>query len=129
MDEAEVKAIYAEMEQAAELGQADKLQLLFDKYPNFLGEGSEGHGGLGAIHMCATLGGLETFKVFIECYPQTKDWGLGHLGNTLGSAILRNDIPFVKYLLDEMGMKVNEGCIMNRPVIQLDLPISGLIFN
>jgi hypothetical protein len=69
--------------------------------------------GLPARHL---NGSLETFKAFVERLPQTKDWDYGHMGNPVGIAAIRRDVPLLKYLLEYLDHKANAGEAFFRPV-------------
>ncbi|KAH8702688.1 hypothetical protein GQ44DRAFT_778524 [Phaeosphaeriaceae sp. PMI808] len=60
---------------------------------------------------------FEMFKAFVERFPQTKDWHCGHMGNPVGLAAVKGDIPFLKYLIEELGHKANEGRFLYIPVV------------
>ncbi|KAF2850610.1 hypothetical protein T440DRAFT_468568 [Plenodomus tracheiphilus IPT5] len=60
---------------------------------------------------------FETFKAFVEAFPQTKDWDCGHTGNPVGIAAVRGDVPLLKYLLEDLGHCANAGCFCYSPAL------------
>jgi hypothetical protein len=80
-------------------------------------ERPENDGCLGYPHDIST-DSLETFKAFVERFPQTKVWDCGHTGNPVGIAAIRGDVPLLKYLLKDLGHKANAGEAFFRPVLQ-----------
>ncbi|PGH14888.1 hypothetical protein AJ79_02750 [Helicocarpus griseus UAMH5409] len=71
---------------------------------------------LSPIHDSAFHAGLEAYKLVLRAFPQLKSWDLGHLGDPIGLAAAANDISFLTYLLDELGLDANEGRFCYTPV-------------
>jgi hypothetical protein len=73
---------------------------------------------LGHPHDIATYSGFPVFKAFVEHFPETKDWNCNHLGNLVGIAAMTGDVPLLKYALEDLGHKANEGRHFYAPVPQ-----------
>jgi hypothetical protein len=71
---------------------------------------------LGYPHDVAAYSGLDMFKAFVKHFPQTKDWDCGERGDVVGSSAMAGDIPVLKYCLEELGHKANEGRVLFTPV-------------
>jgi hypothetical protein len=69
-------------------------------------------------HNTATYSGFPVFRAFVEHFPETEDWDCNHLGNLVGIAAVNGDIPLLKYALEDLGHKANEGRYGYRSVTQ-----------
>lgn len=59
------------------------------------------------IALCATGLKLETFRLLWQYNHEINTRVLGHLGNPLGSAVLRNDLPLAEFMLQHGADPVN----------------------
>ena len=73
---------------------------------------------LGHPHDTATYSGFPVFNAFVEHFPETKDWNCNHIGNLVGIAATAGDVQLLKYALEELGHKANEGRYFYTPVFQ-----------
>jgi hypothetical protein len=108
----DTKSIWHQFGAAIVSGNVDEFQRVAKEHP----EWPDNNGGLGYLHDIS-LDGVHMFKAFVEHFPQTKDWDCGHAGNPVGIAAFNNNIPLLKYVLEDLGHKANEGCFFYRPVI------------
>jgi hypothetical protein len=113
MDPAISSQVYSQIVDAIKRKDLDEFHRVAKEYP----EWPENDGCLGYPHGIST-DSLETFKAFVERFPQTKDWDCGHTGNPVGIAAIRGDVPLLKYLLEDLGHKANAGEAFFRPVSQ-----------
>ena len=71
---------------------------------------------------------LGTFKAFVERFPQTKGWACGHAGNPVGLAAISGDVELLRGLLEDVGLRANEGWFFYRPVCRGSrFPLSFLL--
>jgi hypothetical protein len=112
MDNERAKKAREELIAAIEASDADQLHHLFQQYPNF----PPADYWLSPVHTVAARAGLSMFRILVERFPQTKDWDLGHLGDPVGFAASQGDVPFLKFLLEDLGVKANTGRFMKSPV-------------
>ena len=54
--------------------------------------------------------GLEVFRIFVETWPEVIELDMGHLGNPLAYAVVKDQIQLTKFLLDE-GADPNRRCL------------------
>ena len=54
--------------------------------------------------------GLEVFRIFVETWPGVVELDMGHLGNPLAYAVVKDHIQLTKFLLDE-GADPNRRCL------------------
>jgi hypothetical protein len=94
----------------------DEFHRLVDEYP----EWPRSDRNLSYPHDIST-DSFETFKAFVEHFTQTKDWDCGEIGNPVGLAAMRGDLPLLKYLLEDLGHKANEGRFFFSPAKHLHL--------
>ena len=112
MDQTIAYRVKCQITEAIQSGDVDEFQRLVKEYP----EWPDTDDRLGYPHDLS-VDSLQTFKAFVERFPQTKDWDCGHTGNPVGIAAIRGDIPLLKYLLEDLGHKANEGRFCYSPVI------------
>jgi hypothetical protein len=113
MDPTISSQVYSRIEDAIKRKDLDEFHRVTKEYPQW----PENDSCLGYLHDIST-DSLETFKAFVERFPQTKDWDCGHMGNPVGIAAIRGDISLLKYLLEDLGHKANAGEAFFRPVLQ-----------
>jgi hypothetical protein len=113
MDSTFSSQVYSRIVDAIKRKDLDEFHRVAKEYP----EWPEDDGCLGYPHDIST-DSLETFKAFVERFPQTKDWDCGHTGNPVGIAAIRGDVPLLKYLLEDLSHKANAGEAFFRPVLQ-----------
>lgn len=113
MDNETARRISGELTAAIEAKDSEQFQRILQEHPEF----PPAEHWLAPVHSSAVKSGLQTFKAFVEHFPQSKDWDLGHLGNPVGLAAMEGDVSYLKFLLEELGLKANEGRIMYTPVI------------
>jgi hypothetical protein len=114
MDDESARQIQGELTTAIQTGDADQFRRLLREHTEF----PPADHWLAPVHDAAARSSLEMFKIFIERFPQAKDWDLGHLGNPVGLAAAQGDVPFLRFLLDDLGLVANEGRMMYTPVTQ-----------
>jgi hypothetical protein len=112
MDQTTAERVKRQISKAIQCGNVDEFQSLVKEYP----EWPDIEDRLGYPHDLS-VDSLQTFKAFVEHFPQTKDWDCGHVGNPIGIAAMRGDIPLLKYLLEDLGHKANNGRFFYSPVI------------
>ena len=54
--------------------------------------------------------GLEVFRIFVEAWPEVVELDMGHLGNPLAYAVVKDQIQLTQFLLDE-GADPNRRCL------------------
>jgi hypothetical protein len=111
MDRATEDRIQSQVSEAIKRGDVDEFRSLVREYP----EWPSTDDALSYPHDIS-VNSLQTFKAFVERFPQTKDWDCGHAGNPVGLAAVMGNVPLLGYLLDDLGHKANEGSFCYSPV-------------
>lgn len=113
MDPTKSSQVYSQVVDAIKRKDLGEFHRVATEYP----EWPVNDGCLGYAHDIST-DSLETFKAFVEQFPQTQDWDCGHIGIPVGIAAIRGNVPLLKYLLEDLGHKANAGEAFFRPVLQ-----------
>ncbi|KAL8790746.1 MAG: hypothetical protein Q9195_006224 [Heterodermia aff. obscurata] len=59
------------------------------------------------------VNGLGVFRIFVETWPEVVELDMGHLGNPLAYAVVKDQIQLTKLLLDE-GADPNRRCLAHK---------------
>ncbi|KAH8709977.1 hypothetical protein GQ44DRAFT_714896 [Phaeosphaeriaceae sp. PMI808] len=112
MDSITHEKVSYQINEAIKNKNVEEFHRLVDSYP----EWPTSDYNLSYPHDIST-GSFETFKAFVERFPQTKHWDCGEIGNPVGLAAIRGDIPLLKYLLEDLKHKANEGRFFFSPIL------------
>lgn len=112
MDHATAQSIQNEIVKAIKNEDVEEFERLVTNNPDW----PPSEHWLGYPHDVASTSGLPIFKAYLKHFPQTKDWDCGERGDVVGIAAMAGDIPVLRYCLDELGHKANEGRILFSPV-------------
>lgn len=118
MDNAAAKRVQTELMAAIRTGNADEFKRLLQQNPAF----PPAETWLVPVHTAAATSGLQMFRIFVGHYPQTKSWDLGHLGNPVGLAAAQGDMPYLRFLLDDLGLSASQGRMMRFPARNYSSP-------
>ena len=122
MDDESARRIQGDLTTAIQTGDVDQFRCVLREHAEF----PPAEHWLAPVHDAAARSSLPMFKTFLERFPQAKDWDLGHLGNPVGFAAAKGDVPYLKFLLEDLGLGANAGRVTYTPVIRrwlwLELP-------
>lgn len=119
MDIKTAEQVHKRLTAAAWAGDAALMQKLLDQHPEF--PPPSGSRWLCSVHDAAAYSGFDTFKVLVTRFPKTKTWDVDHTGNHVGMAAAAGDVPFLKFLLEELELNANEGWFLHHtPVCVYD---------
>ncbi|KAF4555650.1 Hypothetical protein D9617_2g056130 [Elsinoe fawcettii] len=110
------RSISSMLVEAVAGGQIDTINYLLDRFPEFPAQNhhlSEAHDA-----MFMNAGGLNVYKTLLRRFPAIGRWDCGERGDHLGLAAMNNDMPFVRYLLDN-GADASRAHFLGRPVLRM----------